>query len=71
MKIEFQEDALKDVAKQAIKLNTGARGLKSILEGVMLDLMYDVPMDDTIEKIIITKDAVERKQKPIIERKTA
>ncbi len=71
VELEFQEDALKEVAKQAIKLNTGARGLKSILEGVMLDLMYDVPMDDTIQKIIITKEAVERKQKPIIERKTA
>ncbi len=69
--IEFEEDALEEVARQAIKLNTGARGLRSILEGLMLDLMYDIPTDKTISKVIVTKDSVLRKEKPRVERTTA
>ncbi len=69
--IEFEEDALAEVARQAIKLNTGARGLRSILEGLMLDLMYDIPTDKTISKVIVTKDSVLRKEKPRVERTTA
>ena len=69
--IEFEDDALREVAQKAIKLNTGARGLRSILEGIMLDLMYDIPSDDTIEKIIVTKDAINKIAKPEIIRKAA
>ncbi len=69
--IEFEPEALREVAQKAIKLNTGARGLRSILEGIMLDLMYDIPSDDTIEKIIVTKDAINKIQKPTIVRKAA
>lgn len=71
VEIEFEDDALVEVARQAIKLNTGARGLRSILEGLMLDLMYDIPTDKTISKVIVTKDSVLRKEKPKVERKTA
>lgn len=69
--VEFEPEALREVAQKAIKLNTGARGLRSILEGIMLDLMYDIPSDDTIEKIIVTKDAINKIQKPTIVRKAA
>lgn len=71
VEIEFEEDALVAVAQEAIKLNTGARGLRSVLEGIMLELMYDIPSDQEIVKIVITKDSVLRKSKPIVERKTA
>jgi len=69
--VEFDDDALREVAKQAIKLNTGARGLRSILEGIMLNLMYDIPSDDSIEKIHITKDVILKKNKPEITKKSA
>ena len=69
--VEFEPEALREVAQKAIKLNTGARGLRSILEGIMLDLMYDIPSDDTIEKIIVTKDAINKIKKPTIVRKAA
>ncbi len=71
VEIEFTDDALREVSKQAIKLNTGARGLKSILEGIMLELMYEIPSDNSIEKIVITKEAVQRIEKPIVLRKSA
>ena len=71
VEIEFEDDALLEVAKKAIKLKTGARGLRSILEGIMLQLMYDVPSDETIEKILITKDVINKKEKPVIFKKSA
>ena len=69
--VDFEDDALREVAQKAIKLNTGARGLRSILEGIMLDLMYDIPSDDSIEKIVITKDAINKIAKPTIIKKAA
>ncbi len=69
--VEFLPDALKAIAQEAIKLNTGARGLRSILEGLMLELMYDIPSDASIRKVVITEDAVLRKSKPIVERESA
>lgn len=71
VEVEFEDEALSEVAKQAIRLNTGARGLRSILENIMLELMYDVPSDDTIEKIVITKDVIQKLAKPTIIRKSA
>lgn len=69
--VEFEDDALRAVAQKAIKLNTGARGLRSILEGIMLDLMYEIPSDNTIEKIVVTKDAINKIAKPTIIKKAA
>jgi ATP-dependent Clp protease ATP-binding subunit ClpX len=66
---EFEDDALQALAKKAIELKTGARGLRSILEGVMMNLMYEIPSDKSIEKIIITKDVILNKQSPVILRK--
>ena len=56
----FDNSALSAVAKKAIALKTGARGLRSILEQIMLDVMYKIPGDKTIEKVIITGDTVEK-----------
>ncbi|WBW96592.1 ATP-dependent Clp protease ATP-binding subunit ClpX [Oceanirhabdus sp. W0125-5] len=57
--LEFTDDALKEIAKKATARNTGARGLRSIIEEVMTDIMFEVPSKKEIEKVIITKDTVE------------
>jgi len=64
--LEFEEDALRAVANKAIELKTGARGLRAIMEDSLLDLMYEIPSDKSIEKVIVTKDAIEKKEKPIV-----
>jgi len=58
VELEFKEKALIAIAKQAIERNTGARGLRSILESVMLDIMFIVPSDENISRIVITEDTV-------------
>lgn len=58
VELTFEPDALREVAKIAVERNTGARGLRGVLEGVMTDIMFDIPSDDTIEKVIITRDVV-------------
>ena len=68
--LEFEEDALKAVASKAIALNTGARGLRAILEDTLLDLMFEIPTDKEIEKVIVTKAAIEKTEEPIVIRKT-
>ena len=65
--LTFDEDALSAIADKAISRNTGARGLRSIIEDVMMDVMFDIPSDESIEKVIVTKDSVEGSGKPIIE----
>lgn len=64
--IEFEEEALIEIADKSIKLETGARGLRSIIEKFMLNIMYDVPNDYKIEKIIITEDVVKGISEPIV-----
>ena len=64
--LEFEEDALRAVAKQAIERKTGARGLRSIMEDVLGDLMFTAPSDHTIEKIIVKEDCVTEKAQPTI-----
>ncbi|UAC47440.1 ATP-dependent protease ATP-binding subunit ClpX [Bacillus aquiflavi] len=56
--LEFEDEALAEIAKKAIERKTGARGLRSIIEGIMLDVMYELPSRDDIEKCIITKETV-------------
>ncbi len=67
--LNFEEDALKAVAEKAIERKTGARGLRAILENVMLDVMYQVPSDETIETCLITRDAVTGDAEPIVTHK--
>lgn len=68
VKLEFNEESLKAIAKEAISRETGARGLRAIIEEMMTDVMYDIPSDDTITKVTITKEAITEKQPPLIER---
>ncbi len=69
VELEFKDDALIAIAKIAKEQNTGARGLRGILENLLTDLMFTTPSDDTITKITITKDAVNNNSEPKITRK--
>ncbi|WP_147803472.1 ATP-dependent protease ATP-binding subunit ClpX [Alkalicoccus halolimnae] len=66
VELEFTEDALREVAKLAIERKTGARGLRSIIESLMLDVMYDLPSRDDISKCIITGETVRDKEAPTL-----
>ena len=61
--LEFEPDAIEEIAKEAIKRKTGARALRSIVEELMLDVMYDVPTKEDIKKFTITKDMVVNRNK--------
>ena len=65
--LEFDEDALDSIAEKALGKETGARGLRSIIEEFMLDIMYEIPKDPTIGRVFITKDYVEGSGGPRIE----
>ena len=64
VELEFTEDALKAIADEAIARKTGARGLRAILEDIMIDVMFDVPSDENISKVIITEATIKSKQLP-------
>jgi ATP-dependent Clp protease ATP-binding subunit ClpX len=66
VELEFNEDALLAIAEEAIKRNTGARGLRAILEDIMVDIMYDIPNKEEIQKVIINKDALTSKKPDVI-----
>lgn len=68
--LSFDPDALNAIADKAIARNTGARGLRSIIEDVMMDVMFDIPSDETIAKVVVTKDSVDGSGKPVIEYQT-
>ena len=65
VELKFEDDAVEAIAELAFERKTGARGLRSIMESVMMELMYQIPSDETIQTCIITKDAVEGKADPI------
>ena len=58
VKLDFEQDAIEAIADKALERKTGARGLRSIMESVMMDTMYEIPSDDTIEECVVTKAAV-------------
>ena len=64
--LDFADDALATIAKEAMKRNTGARGLRAIIEDIMLEVMYDLPSRDDIAKCTITKEVVLKKEPPIL-----
>lgn len=66
VELEFEPDALEAIVDKAIERKTGARGLRSIIENVMTDIMYDIPSNEKIEKCIITKDTIQNNAKPKI-----
>ena len=65
--LQFSEDALEAIAEKAMEKKTGARALRAILEDIMLDIMYEIPKDDNIGRVTITKDYIEKKGAPQIE----
>ena len=64
--LEFEPDALREVAKTAMERKTGARGLRSVIEKTMMDVMYEAPSNENMKKCVITKDAVTGKGKPVV-----
>ena len=67
VKLEFDEGAMEAVAEKALEKKTGARALRAVLEEYMLDIMYEIPKDDNIGKVTITRDYIEKKGGPVIE----
>lgn len=66
VKLDFEEEALTAIAKKALERKTGARALRAIIEEFMLDIMYEIPKDDNIGRVIITKDYIEHTGGPVI-----
>ena len=66
VQLEFKEDALDAIAKEALKRNTGARGLRAIIEGIMCNVMYEVPSRTDVTKCTVTKESVLNKEEPIL-----
>jgi ATP-dependent Clp protease ATP-binding subunit ClpX len=64
VELVFEEEALKAIAGAALKKGTGARALRSIVENAMIDIMYDIPSQDNIERCIISRDVIEKKSPP-------
>ncbi len=69
VELKFDDDAVKEIAKLAMERKTGARGLRSIIEKVMINTMYEIPSDDTIASVTVTKAAVEGKEDPKVKRR--
>jgi ATP-dependent Clp protease ATP-binding subunit ClpX len=65
VQLRFTDDAIEAIAEEALSRNVGARGLKIIIEDLMLDVMYQIPSDDDIEECVITKDVVKHRTNPI------
>ena len=65
-KLEFKGNALKEVAKKAINLKTGARGLRSIIENVLMDTMFELPSEPDIDEVVVNEDVITKGSKPIL-----
>ena len=66
VELEYEQEALEAIADKAIEMKIGARGLRSVMEGVMTDIMYKVPSDTTANKVIITADSVKNGSSPVV-----
>ena len=69
VKLRFESDALRAVAAKAIERKTGARGLRNVLEGIMLDIMYELPTMNDVQDCVITRGVIENGEKPLLTRK--
>ena len=65
MALTFTDDALEAIAKRAIERKTGARGLRSIVEGLLLDTMFDLPTLEGVTEVVVDKDVVAGKKEPV------
>lgn len=68
VELVFEDDAIIEIAKETIEKDTGARGLRAVMENVLIPIMYEIPSDHTIEKVTVTKNCIKGKGEPIIER---
>lgn len=66
VELSFEDDAITAIAKKAMERKTGARGLRSIMENILMDVMYRIPSDDTIEQCVITKEVVDGTSEPLV-----
>lgn len=66
VKLKFEEDAIEAIAEKAFEKKTGARGLRSIMENVLMDVMYRIPSEETIESCVVTKETVEGESAPLL-----
>ena len=66
VELEFEDSALRAIAKKAIERNTGARGLRSIVESIMMESMYEVPSRDDVAKVVVTESSVNNDEKPLL-----
>ncbi|NLF46272.1 MAG: ATP-dependent Clp protease ATP-binding subunit ClpX, partial [Syntrophomonadaceae bacterium] len=64
--LEFMDEALQAIAEEAIQRNTGARGLRAIIEDIMLEVMYEVPSRLDVTKVVVTRDVILKKDKPLL-----
>jgi ATP-dependent Clp protease ATP-binding subunit ClpX len=64
--LEFREDALRAIAKKAMDRKTGARGLRSILEGVLLETMYELPSSQDVSKVVIDESVINGESEPLL-----
>ncbi len=71
VELDFDEASLLAIARQAVQKNTGARGLRTIMENVMLDVMYEIPDMEDIEKCIVTEDSILKSMKPTMQKRPA
>ena len=67
--LTFEEEAVNSIADKAFERKTGARGLRSIMEGILMDIMYEIPSDESIEQCVITKGTVEEGSAPVTYRR--
>ncbi len=66
VELEFTEEAIREIAREAIERKTGARGLRAIIEEIMLDIMYEIPQKKGVRKVIVDEDVVKRRKEPIL-----
>ena len=64
--LEFRPDALLAISKKAMKRKTGARGLRTLIESILLDTMYDLPSQDDVSKVVIDKNVVDSDSDPLL-----
>ena len=66
VELDFRDDAVREIAKEAIKRKTGARGLRTILEDILLDIMFDVPSSESAKKVVLDASVVNGENEPYI-----
>ena len=66
VELEFNDDAIDEIAELALKRKIGARGLRSIIENTMMDLMYEIPSQENVERVVVTKELIKEKNENFI-----